>query len=192
MRIFDNQENDKGLSPPAVSSGEVATKTPGTLENSPGRLPSGPENHRDPSKRPRSSVSDDSETTARKRPSKFASFLVKWTALSPRSKDRGPIEAQGCRRGTQAARRYLRGQKTAAPLKPAGLSRETPQAPADLRGQKTAAPLKRLRGARSRPPGPLSPRSKDRGPIEAYCELSVLMLRSSESPRSKDRGPIEA
>ena len=87
---------------------------------------------------------------------------------SPRSHDRGPIEAL----------------PTNSPSLSIGIGR--------LRGRRTAAPLKRdttelYRRREERE----SPRSNDRGPIEAGT-LDHRQPAFAHSPRSHDRGPIEA
>src|SRR5260221_9523836 len=86
--------------------------------------------------------------------------------VSPRSQDRGPIEARRGRCGFDKPRLSLRGPKTAAPLK---LFRRGGRAgpAAALRGPKTAAPFKQSAPHAAGAQSILSPRSQDRGPIEA-------------------------
>ncbi len=94
--------------------------------------------------------------------------LWHWLSTSPRSRERGPIEATI---GTQRSQVAV----TASPR-----SRE--------RG-----PIEALFSAadrvKARAP---SPRSRERGPIEASTELRESDRARYASPRSRERGPIEA
>ncbi len=102
---------------------------------------------------------------------------------SPRSTDRGPIEAAVPGRSGWAAR-SLRGQQTAAPLKH-GSRRVRREPLPGLRGQQTAAPLKRSPELRTACRLRRSPRSTDRGPIEAVWRMlwigGMLCLRGQQT-----------
>src|SRR2546421_500785 len=86
--------------------------------------------------------------------------------ISPRSKERGPVEAYRRVGGEDSRARPLRARKSAAPLKLA------------LGGHRIAALA-------------LSPRSKERGPVEAR-RPEAAKVEVATSPRSKERGPVEA
>jgi len=60
-----------------------------------------------------------------------------------------------------------------------------------LRDHVIAAPLKRLGETRNRKPIRCSPRSRDRGPVEALPNRRKS-CPVRDSPRSRDRGPVEA
>src|SRR5260221_634118 len=80
----------------------------------------------------------------------------------------------------------LRGPKTAAPLK-LELPRPLASSHRPLRGPKTAAPLKRITSAGADHVAEGSPRSQDRGPIEARRPSPALPLpcRLSAVPRPR-------
>ena len=84
----------------------------------------------------------------------------------------------------------LRGQPTAAPLKPE-IREYLNRKEQPLRGQPTAAPLKRTHTVVPVGSSGSSPRSTNRGPIEA--QFAAPAEDPFEfSPRSTNRGPIEA
>ena len=132
---------------------------------------------------------------------------------SPRSKERGSVEA-GLARTTGATIRYLRARKSAAPLKRAENGRLAANGPY-LRARKSAAPLKQRGPTLGAGVGRRSPRSKERGSVEAPIEIdpfrAITHLRARKSaaplkrqssrasrrttppsPRSKERGSVEA
>ncbi len=88
------------------------------------------------------------------------------TMFTPRSKERGPVEARGLERLSCRERRPLRARKSAAPLKRDSCS-----------GNVSGLVC--------------TPRSKERGPVEAtrlHADFRIVAL----TPRSKERGPVEA
>ncbi len=85
----------------------------------------------------------------------------------------------------------LRGLTTAAPLKQRG----DQMAAGDvrpLRGLTTAAPLKQDAVFFDARREFVSPRSHDRGPVEAHSHACESQACDAISPRSHDRGPVEA
>ena len=84
---------------------------------------------------------------------------------SPRSRERGPVEAS---------------------LRFCLLTRDR-----SLRAHVSAAPLKHVRDASSADRFRHSPRSRERGPVEARRPGSRSICRTC-SPRSRERGPVEA
>src|SRR5438094_167856 len=75
---------------------------------------------------------------------------------------------------------------------PANERRPLEAAPPSLRGLTTAAPLKRRSRVATHARCATSPRSNDRGPIEAQKIAATEGAALVGSPRSNDRGPIEA
>ena len=84
----------------------------------------------------------------------------------PRSKERGPIEAEGICSGFLGAGRFPRS-KERGPIEAVGLVGYGVEASEDFRAQKSAAPLKPERLVTVHDPHEAFPRSKERGPIEA-------------------------
>ena len=85
---------------------------------------------------------------------------------SPRSHERGPVEAMSAGRARRTQRKNLRALTSAAPLK-----------------RNSAAVRVRVNDS--------SPRSHERGPVEAITAPASIGLRNT-SPRSHERGPVEA
>ena len=113
-------------------------------------------------------------------------------------------------------RSYLRARLSAAPLKPEQRKREEIEGARHLRARLSAAPLTRRRALGDAGDQKTSPRSFERGPVEALCPIRLpffqrLNLRARLSaaplkllcdwmvfhgcclsPRSFERGPVEA
>ena len=133
---------------------------------------------------------------------------------SPRSRERGPVEALGGNFRTSFSR-TLRAHVSAAPLK-RETREETDAGSFPLRAHVSAAPLKRVAPCPSGRCRRSSPRSRERGPVEATPVRYTLFVRriplrahvsaaplkrrarraprapGAPSPRSRERGPVEA
>ncbi len=109
---------------------------------------------------------------------------------SPRSQERGPIEAPATHVARMMLANGLRALRSAAPLK-RSFGHNLPLDLSRLRALRSAAPLKRLESSRGCSWAWWSPRSQERGPIEA-CVVAAGPSWAFASPRSQERGPIEA
>gem|GEM_PF-3014353 len=110
--------------------------------------------------------------------------------MSPRSIDRGPIEASGRTRTRSHAAR-LRDQLIAAPLKPHTAPELAGLTGSGLRDQLIAAPLKPFCGDSGQELDGCLRDQLIAAPLKRSCSghAGDLIIRS---PRSIDRGPIEA
>ena len=108
----------------------------------------------------------------------------------PRSRERGPIEAD--RRWAQGwwFGWYFRAHVSAAPLK-RRMHAACSHHAKDFRAHVSAAPLKPPASRRGQRSTATFPRSRERGPIEARKRTSCA-ISPKRFPRSRERGPIEA
>ncbi len=94
-----------------------------------------------------------------------APLCTRWcSAGSPRSQERGPIEATMSHEPAAHSGASPRSQER-GPIEAIGVLGEADSARSHLRAPRSAAPLKPLCARTARPPRCVSPRSQERGPI---------------------------